>query len=270
MRRTDERGMTLVELMIVVVLSGFILLAMYEVMITNQRTYAAQNADAQAQQTLRAGMSVLFSEFREISPGQGDIVTMGSTGILIRALRDFGIVCSVENWGASPEIRVRKIGDYISDGDSVAVFADNDPQDDGDDVWKYGEVQNQDTGGYTCSGTDEAYDFEIDGTTAGPPPDSIVRGAPVRSFERYAYYLGTYDGEPFLVRQDEDGTVDPLVGPLAPGGVSFRYLDADGNTTSDPAQVRQIVARLRTEADVRGPDGELMRDSLTARISTRN
>lgn len=271
MRRADERGMTLVELLIVVVLGGLILLAMYEVMITNQQTYAAQNADAQAQQTLRAGMNVLFGEIREISPSEGDIIRMDADHLTIRALRGVAIVCQILDWGNNPQFRARKVGDFLAEGDSVVVFFDNDPQLDTDDSWKIGEVDQLDTSGLTCTGSDEAQDFRLNGEFAGAPPDSIVPGAPVRSFEVFDYYEDTYDGESYLVRQDEDGEVQPLVGPLEAGnGILFEYLDNAGNTTANGPQVAQISVTLRTESPVRGPDGERMQDSLSARIFTRN
>ena len=57
----DRRGFTLIELLIVVVLGSLILAAALQVLITNQRTYTAQNAAITGQQATRMALDVLFT-----------------------------------------------------------------------------------------------------------------------------------------------------------------------------------------------------------------
>ncbi|MCJ7629944.1 MAG: prepilin-type N-terminal cleavage/methylation domain-containing protein, partial [Longimicrobiales bacterium] len=87
MRPRARRGFTLVELLIVIVLASFLVLAIYQVLITNSRAYAVNNAQIQGQQMLRAGMDVLFGELREVSSRSGDLVTMQDDALTIRAQR---------------------------------------------------------------------------------------------------------------------------------------------------------------------------------------
>ena len=62
----NRRGFTLVELMIGAVLGAFVVGATYEIMLSGQRAYTIQTAQLQGQQTVRAGINILFSELREI------------------------------------------------------------------------------------------------------------------------------------------------------------------------------------------------------------
>lgn len=268
----DRWGVTLVELLIVVVLGAVILAAAYQVLITNQRTYAAQSANVRANQTLRGGMEVLFSELREISPQDGDLLTMNSSQLGIRAGEAAGIVCLVLSTPGNPlYVQIKPLGHYLKDR-PARVFVDNEPDIRSDDVWRSANTLNQDsTGILFCPDGESSQEIRLQGMSWGAPPDSLLPGALVRTLAPNEYRLGTHDGEAYLVREDENGDVYPLVGPLsANNGVTFRYLDADGNATATATDVRQIDVTLRSPANIRNLSGDLVRDSLRARIFTRN
>lgn len=269
---TDHRrGFTLVELLIVTVVGVLVLGAIYQVLITNQRTYATQNANVQANQTLRGGMEALFAELREISPQDGDLLSMSSTGMRIRGNRAPAIVCSIITTGSDPIVQVKRLGRYLT-GDSARIFVDNDPDATSDDVWVTADVTVVDsTGTLSCPDGEVAETVQLEGISWGAPPDSILPGALVRNFVRYQYQVGTYDGQTYLTRTDESGNTYPLIGPLNPNNpVSFRYLDAGGTATGTAANVRQIDVTLRSETNIRDISGDLQQDSLRSRIFTRN
>lgn len=268
----DRRGVTIVELLVVVVLGAVILAAAYQVLITNQRTYAAQSANVRANQTLRGGMEVLFTELREISPQDGDILTMNSSQLRVRAGEAAGIVCTVLSTPGNPlYVQIKPMGHYLQDR-AARIFVDNRPDQTSDDVWQTTTTLNQDsTGLLFCPDGESAQEIRLQGLTLGPPPDSLLPGAIVRTLAPNEYRLGTYDGQTYLMREDEIGDVYPLVGPLSGNnGVTFRYLDADGNVTATAADVRQIDVTLRSPANIRNLSGDLTQDSLRARIYTRN
>ncbi len=52
--------------------------------------------------------------------------------------------------------------------------------------------------------------------------------------------------------------------------MEFTYLDADGNVTTDEGSVRQIIVTLRTASTVMNSLGEMVSDSISGRIYTRN
>lgn len=264
----NRLGFTLVELLVVVVLGGFIVLATYQVLITNSRTYAVNSAQIQGQQSLRAGLDVLFGEFREVSSAQGDILAMGRDSIMIRTPRAFGLVCATDYTASPPQVTAYRVGPAIEAGDSIFIFADNDPNRSSDDVWLTRRVQTSDTTA-TC-GSDPAQTLSIPNLAS--TGDTVRVGGPVRAFEVYSYGLYQIDGDHYLGRRLSSASrPDPLAGPLLPdSGVVFRYLDTIGSVTTTPASVAQIEIVLRYQAGVRDNRNRLVSDSIVARVYPRN
>ena len=131
----DRTGFTMVEMLVVTVLGLVVLMAAMTILITNQRTYTAQNAVIKGQQATRMGLEVLINELREVSPAGGDILAMSGDSVRVRLMRKFSLVC--ENWDGSgqPEQKVLNLpGRKFEAGDSVFVFADNNEKDDDDDT----------------------------------------------------------------------------------------------------------------------------------------
>lgn len=267
----DRRGFGFIELMVILVLGTFVLMAVYQLLITNQRTYAVQNAQARSQQTLRAGLSVLASELREISPRDGDIVAMTDNSIRIRASRGLGLVCGITTTGIHPTVLAKRVGNYLQ-SDSGRVFYENHPSRLGDDDWRTARLDVVDsTGVLTCPDGSVAQTVILRGVEWGNRPDSVTIGAPVRAFRHYRYHLGTSGGEGYLVQVDAGGNASALVGPLDPdNGLELTYRDSLGAVTAVPAEVHEIEIVLRTAPRRTGNQAELGQDSLKTRIYTRN
>lgn len=271
--RLDRRGMTMIELLVVTILGMVILGAVYQILVTNQRTYTAQSAMVRDQQSLRGGIDLLLGELREVSPSDGDLVSIGDHSVTIRSSRYLGLVCSVLTTGSDPTVLARKVGGYLR-GDSARVFFENNPRITGDDVWRTAVVNVIDSTGLSVcptGGTAQVVQLEDVEFGSAASTDSITPGALIRNFEHHTYALGTYDGQPYLTQTDGGGTESPLVGPLrAQDGVEFRYLDRDGNVTGSPANVREIEVTTRTATDNVTAAGGTLQDSLRIRIHTRN
>lgn len=265
-RRTG--GFTIVEILVVAVLGSFLMMVILQTLITNQRTYTAQSARIQGQQAMRAAAEVLFNEIREISPQGGDLVQMGSTGFKIRSMRKFGLVCELDPT-SPPTLRVLQVGDWFEAGDSVFVFADNQTKVGGDDTWIAARVTAVDKT-VTC-GPSPAQDLFFSGQGPLFAADIVYTGAAVRSYVHHTYGLISYAGESYLGRLNADLTTVPMVGPLAKSsGLGFVYLDSLGATTSIRADVRQVQVTIRTASTVRNSLGEMVSDSISALIFTRN
>lgn len=267
----DRRGFGFIELMVILVLGTFVLMAVYQLLITNQRTYAVQNAQARSQQTLRAGLAVLASELREISPRDGDILAMSDSSIQIRASRGLGLVCGITTTGVHPTVLARRVGNYLR-SDSGRVFYENHPSRLSDDEWRTARLDVVDsTGAVTCPDGSIAQTVILRGVKWGNRPDSVTIGAPVRAFAHYRYHLGSSGGEGYLVQVDAHGNASALVGPLDPDdGLELTYRDSLGGVTTVPADVHEIEIALRTAPRRSGNQAELRQDSLTTRVHTRN
>jgi len=276
--RRGRGGFTMVELIVVVVLGSLILAAALQVLITNQRTYTAQTAQVSGQQSVRVALEVLFNELRELSPGGGDILSMSSNGLGVRLMRKFSVVCDTD-FSSDPRLWVPNAlsGPFtrFAVGDSVFVFADNRVNVDNDDHWIAARITDVNTG-QTCpqAGNPSASRLEFGGQSGlfAFATDSVGLGAPVRSYQRVRYGLTTYNGDPYLGRQTEaDASPVPVAGPLRAGtGLEFVYRDSLGAVTSTPAEVRQIVVRIRSGSGVLNSLGETVSDSILAWIYTRN
>jgi prepilin-type N-terminal cleavage/methylation domain-containing protein len=267
----NRSGFTIVELLVVAVLGSLVVAATYQVLLTNQRTYTAQNAQIQGQQTVRAGLDVLFGELRELSRTGSDIQAFGGDSLKVRAMRKFGLACGV-NIGAGT-IDVRKYGTWIEVGDSVVIYAENTTASAADDRWIKGRVSGRDTT-VICNGV-AAQRLTVPSITSaasGSPVDTVRVGASLRTYTHYTYGLYTIDGEPYLGRKDSGSTTAvALVGPLkSSDGLAFRYLDTLNAVTTTLAQIAQIEVTLRTSTTVRGPNGGFVADSVKTRITLRN
>jgi len=267
-----RRGFTLVELLVVVVLGSVLVLSTYQVLATNTRVYAMNGARAQGQQTLRGGVDILSSELREISTPGGDLVSMNSSSLTIRAQRAFGMVCAVDYSTSPVKLTAFKIGPAFQVGDSVWVFHDNDPEISSDDVWHSGTITAVDST-VTCQGSPaQVLSVPFVGTAAASSADSVRTGAPVRGFEIFTYGEYTVDGGSYLGRKgSSDGSVVPLIGPVQPErGISFRYLDSSGKPTNLVGGVAQIEVAIRYLSAMQNNQNEPVTDSLVVRVYPRN
>jgi prepilin-type N-terminal cleavage/methylation domain-containing protein len=270
MTRVGRAGFTLIELLVVTVLGSLVLMAALQILITNQRTYSAQNAVISGQQNTRMALQVLFSELREVSPSGGDILAMSSDSLRVRLMRKFSYVCETD-FSGQPELTVLNLpGRRFEVGDSVFVFADNDENNDNDDAWITARATAVDTTGACPQNGDAATTIRFNGQAAIFAGDSVGLGAPVRSYD-FTFGMTTLGGDPFLGRRQRGAGMVPIVGPLrASTGLEFVYRDALGNVTGTATDVRQIVVFVRTGSGVLNSLNQEVSDSITAWVYTRN
>lgn len=270
----SRRGFTLIELLVVAVVGVLLLLATYQVLIVNQRTYTVQNAQVRAQQATRASLDVLFTELREVSSRGGDILSFSADSLTVRVMRSYGVVCDPYR-NATEEFRVNLLAaDSFAVGDSVWIYADNREAVVGDDAWVNTDVTAV-TNGVACPDGSGAQDVTLGNAAAALAADSVRAGAPLRRYETYTYGSYQEDGEWYLARKLRGGDWTPLVGPLtapsaAPPGLAFTYLDEDGVVTAVATDIREIQVTIRADSPARGYDEDVVRDSISASIYTRN
>jgi prepilin-type N-terminal cleavage/methylation domain-containing protein len=266
-----RRGFTLVELLVVAVVGVLLVMATYQVLVINQRTYTIQNEKVRAQQATRAALDVLFNELREVSSRDGDILTALPDSITVRAMRSFGLVCDADN---PPVFRVRLAGSStFVQGDSVFVFADNNPNLTSDDAWNVDDVASV-AGSVACTNGDPAQDVAL--SAAGwYTANTVQAGAPVRAFTTLTYGLFELDGDTYLGRHEVGADWVPIVGPLAPAdaaapGLQFAYRDQNGTVTAVPGLIREIQVTLRAVSQAKSMQGTQVADSIVASVYTRN
>jgi len=272
----------MVELIVVVVISTIALIAVYQTLITQERTYRYQSAAIDAQGTSRMALQVLATELREVSASAGADINMGGIDLLVasrdsvgfRAFRKVGIVCDFDRVLGSLDVWVP--GEAFAPRDNILVFQEADSITDDDDSWasrvlaSVSASPNEDA----CAGEWSDYDVQRLGGLITVTP-LVERGALVRSFEPITYGIYEYGDDWVMGRRNSDGTIEPLVGPLLPptaGGLRFRYFDVNGGVlTPTTAAARAQVARVEITVRALSPgglDGPYV-DSLSTNVYLR-
>ncbi len=283
--RSPEAGFTLVELTIVVLISTITLIAIYQTLITQERTYRYQSAAIDAQGSTRVALQLLASELRELSASAGDnptatggsdLLVAGTDSISFRAFRKIGLACSVDRAGGT--VDVWTLGTPFEVGDTLFLFQEGDSLTDEDDTWvsefalpSVGVAANA----AACASEWSGHDIQSLRGLGLVIPATIERGALIRSYNTLTYGAYQYEGDWVLGRRNPGGEVVPLVGPLAAsddGGLVFRYFDAFGNelTPSSEAE-RARVARIEITVRALSPgglDGPYV-DSLSTNVYLR-
>lgn len=278
-----REGFTVVELLLVLVLGAFAMGAAVTTLVQQEQAYGQLRAMAGTQEDTRTGVQFLTGELLELSAGGGDLLVASADSIRIRALRKFGIVCSVNKTGKRLVVAQEGM-DRFAAGDSIVVYEDRDTLMAADDVWQREVVTGVTTSplcvttlGLNLGGLlpgSQLVELTLQGS--GLRFDSVFPGAPVRQYQTVTYATGMVNGQTVLTMRRDGGARVPLVGPLAAtSGLAFRYFDASGAELTavplnafDRAEVRRIQVAIRAE---RWGDAKsrMLRDSVITDIYIR-
>ena len=236
------RGFTVFELVLALGLFAVVMTAAGRVLLSQKRLYRDLGQRADLSDNLRTAEDILGAELWGLDAGEGDILAFGPDSITIRAQRAFALACSVSG-GALVLNRAMTFGVRdVAVGDSLLVYADSE--------WRSGLATS---------------------VSSAACPDSSqipVRAYQVVTYRSYraadgAYYIGVRDA----------GGLQPIAGPLVPGGLQFSYAD----TAGAPAAVVRAIAVIRirvlmqsAEPVTRRGVTRLLDDSLVRWITLRN
>ena len=285
----NRRGFTLAELLVALVLLGIVSLGIYRVLLNNQRMYQAQTQRIDLQQNIRAAVTILPSDLREIDAADSDIVGMGSDSIRFRAMRQFAVACTPPVLGAGLgglTLTVWKSMTYgaslPSTSDSLLIFyAGANDTTRNDDVWIPAAITTNPVSA-TCpgGGGNSGWLMTVSLSAATRVPfvnalGGIPVNAPVRGFDMVTYKLyQATDGQYYIGYRLGNGTIQPAIGPVLSTGMALAYYDATGAVTTDPTKVQTIKISVRgmTAQPVRQSNGSTSQavDSITTIVSLRN
>lgn len=275
MRR--ERGFTLVELLMGLIVMSLVAAILTRVFISQQRLSVAQVEQASMQSNVRTGTQIVANELRELAVGNEDIKAFNATSLSYRAMRSFGIVCQV----SLSSLRIRSTPIFgarpITAGrDSMLLFVEKDPSDTTDDAWVSLPITG--TTAATCPDGTPALRL----ATNNPPVASDVQlDAPLKTFEIMEIAPVLAGGHNWLgahsLTKPGGEELTPVAGPITVAGLSFNYLDINGNTTGTRSNIRSIRLTVRGQSDwnVRpgaslGQAAAPLIDSLVTTVTLRN
>ena len=267
-----RNGFTLVELLIVVVLGGLVLAAIFQVLVSNQQIYTRQSQAVMGQQTVRGGIEYLSQEIREISPAGGDILGIDEDRFEMRVMRKVGVACEAVDDNGAVRVTVALPGQRFVPDESVVLFYNSGSGDPEDDAFAEGVVSGESAAGTPdqCGG-EATRRVTVGSLNPSVNASQVGAGALLRSVETVTYTPVVLDGETYLGRRIGGGTTEPLVGPIAAtDGLVFEYFDVNGDPTTTPNDVRSVRVTLRTISQARDQRGQPIEESLSVIVNPRN
>jgi prepilin-type N-terminal cleavage/methylation domain-containing protein len=297
-RRDRRAGVTLVELMVVLVILGLVGAVIMRVVLRQQRFYAGAAEISSERADLRDLATALPTDLRGISSAGGDIYAMSDSSIDFRLPLGLSTICvlgvgltsvvvppatlasrsGVTTWTTAPVL-----------GDSVLIYDEGATSGIGDDVWRPYKISGAPTAAscpnatrFTATAAEAAAGINLPLSAALPA--TTPQGSAMMFF-RHAHYglFLTSSGKTMLGYYDcpagTCGSMTPIAGPFLPyaasgSGVQFKYYDSTGvvtNVTTNVARI-DIVVRAQTAAPVAltGGTKSYVRDSLAFSVSLRN
>jgi len=250
------KGFTLVELVVSMCLLSVIGSAVYRVLNSQRRAYRDLVARSEMRQDMRTMASVLRQELEQLDatdPAGGDVLGASSSSITFRSLRNTYFLCrppepdlrrvtvATHDWiGIGPIDVTEQTFLLLADGDSAAP-----------DVWLHAGRASIEAGP-VCPSGGPSLTLELSDLR---PADwsRVLAGAPLQGYaaERLAAYRDAH-GDWWLGLQDAQdpagrtwSEIQPLAGPLAPGGFQLSYFTGTGGVTSRTDDVARIQISIR-------------------------
>ena len=239
--RPGSPGFTVLEVLIVLMIAGVIATAIFRSLGAQQRYSASKRSTVGQHDALRLAASVLTASLRGASAGEGDYVFVAADSIGVRLPTGFAIVCHVD--ADSRRLGLADTHGLVSagEGDSVLVYTPA--------GWIARSVNALNPAGpeMPCqySGLATQQTIKVDSAITAVPV-----GSPLRAFRQHVYRLELDANSWWLARYD--GTESELLaGPFKGDGkkLSFSFLDASGQTTTEPTEVARVDLILVAEAD---------------------
>lgn len=302
-----RRGVTLPEMMVVLVLLGLVVGGLMTVLVRQQRFYTGTSEIIQTKTSARQAIDILSSELRGIStgtrggaPNNVDIYAMSDASLTFRSQFGGSVVCTIDPTRTvitlPPQTMAAQnaLTSFLSDaqaGDSVFVFDQGASAGTNDDRWQRVALARAPAVGlcpvapvgFTATAAEEALGIEI--TLTGALAPDIVIGAPIRFFRPASYSLYQSAGGEwwlgyFSCPANACSALQPVSGPYrpyaaaGPSGLAFAYFDSTGAITGDPRRVARIdvVARAQSQynLDAANVRNRKYQDSLGVSIAVRN
>lgn len=281
--RHGRRGFTLAELMVYLALSGVVMTSVYQLLVTQSKSFGKQQELVDVHGSLRSAASLLAYEVRQLSATDGDIALSQANRITLRSLQGTAIVCA--RHATLPLFGLAAVTGEITAtaADSVLLFSAGPTASMTDDAWRTMKVQSvaaANLGVGACAWTGAGAPESVMRVTVGTPADTanVQVGAPVRVFRTVEYGIYQEGARWWLGRRVSGATsYEKLTGPLrarSAGGLEFRYLNAAGNPAAGPTDVAVVEFVLRAESaretSERNADGALFaRDTLATKVALR-
>ena len=271
-----ERGFTIIELLISMVISLMLIAAAYSVLVTQVRSFEVQRGKMDTRETLRGAAALFTSELRSAASSRGDLYAIAPQTMTLRSPLGSGIIC--DTLGIRYGV-YQPSGDFQATADDSALVYSRT-----NETWNSVKVSQMWSNPAAGGIPDCAWSASIDPglvvqLVAGVPGDTagVGIGSGIRAFRAIQYGIFQQNGRWWLGRRlASAGSYDILTGPLsspADSGLVFHYYDGAGAETADPTQVVRIELVLQAESYALARVGSgmtLPKDSVAITMFLRN
>jgi len=244
----EDKGVTLVELMIALMMSSILIAALYRTFIGQQKTYTVQEQVVDMQQNVTVSIHRMMSEIR--MAGFGNVNNAlglvggvnGFTQVITPGANSVTIV------GGFKQIR-RDNGSPITvdsaSGNTITL-----------DYTPNSEEFNTEAKRFISIGGVESNKFQINGkvlTLDSGLKLNHAKGTPIFKIQAISYGLGLSDGKKVLQRNENTGGGAFAVAENIEN-VQFEYFDANGNPTGIPSNIRMVRVTVTARTDMSDPE----------------
>jgi prepilin-type N-terminal cleavage/methylation domain-containing protein len=248
-----DQGITLIELLVALVISGVLLAAVYRTFIGQQKTFVVQDQVVDMQQNMRGAINRMMTEIRMAGFGNLSMVLpltiSGKTfnnAINIDTPSPGSLTILSATGGAATLTLAATIGQS-----QITVSTLTDAL--GNPLFDTGNRK------YICVGGLESYIVNaIDNGTKtitlnAPLLFTHPTGTPVFTIKAFTYQVAAVSGIPTLLKDENLGDgLQPEADNIE--NLQFTYFDANGNVTANPPDIRIIRVSLTARAERQDPD----------------
>jgi type IV pilus assembly protein PilW len=266
----NRKGITLIELLVALVVSGVLVGGVYRTFVSQQHTYTVQDQVVDMQQNVRLAINRMTREIRMAGFGTTDGTVFGGGGMTVGS-DTFNNVVNPGGGGTS----VTVVGAYQLKTTLTAIATT------GDNSIFVNDASSFDTGArkyISINGLESHRIVVIVGNEirfpSNPLTNGHLAGEPVYLVQAITYSIGPFEGKSCLLRDDHLGDgPQPVAENIE--NLQFAYFDANGNPTANPPDIRMIQVNIVARSDKTDPelakvgDG-FRRRTLTSNIKARN
>lgn len=283
----NQRGVTLIELLIALAISAILIAGIYRVFIYHQRTYTTQEGVADIQQNVRVAVNKMIREIRMAGFGGKNENTNGENDII----KTFGNINGFTNIiSPANDVMVDGISHdqitFITAHEQIAVLEEDASEGENSIKVNFNGSTRFDKPWrkYIC--INGKYNYSIIPTSgdtlvleSGVLNEDHLKGEPVFLIRAIRYGLRMDNGIPVLFRDLYPETGGSRRSTVAENieSLQFRYLLSDStevDSPSDPKQIRGVRITITARTPVKDPsikagDG-FIRRTITTYVDLRN
>jgi len=248
-----EKGITLLELLVALAISGMVVAGLYRTFIGQQKTHIIQEQVVDTQQTVRGAIHRMTTEIRMVGFGNVSMVlpvtysTRTFHHILNLNTPAAGSLTFVTAVGGTSTLTVE--GGIGQNQIVVSTLTDNE----GNPLFDTGNRKY-----ISIGGLESHVITSIDNGTKTITLNGCLRfyhpiGTPLCTVVALTYQVTFLNGAPTLLRNENmGGDAQPQADNIE--NLQFTYLDASGNPTVNPLDIRIITVSLTARTERQDPD----------------